>query len=286
MKKALVFGATGHLGRELIAALKLRDYFTTAVVRSRPKCAALANDVDEFRMSALAAPGDFKGICTGFDLVISALGKSVSPFERSKPSFRQVDFEINKKILDDALDQRVSKFVYVSALDAEKYPALEYFAVHQDMSDLIVNSGIDYTIVKPPALYSAFIDLMKMAGKGQLVQMGKGDRKTNPISEKDLAGIIVDSLAEKNKILAAGGPEILTRRQINEIIQENINPRGKIRTVPIGLIRSMLPLIKIFDRNSFDKIAFFTEVMMHDTIAPVAGSETLRQYVSRKKQLS
>ncbi|WP_336518128.1 SDR family oxidoreductase [Pollutibacter soli] len=285
MIKALVFGATGHLGSEMVAALKSKNFFTTAVVRSRPDNSFPENDVDDFRISPLSSSDDFKGICAGYDLVISALGKSVSPFDRSKRSFRQVDLEINKKILEDALQNKVKKFVYVSALDAEKYPDLEYFAVHQEMANLVALSGIDYTIVKPPALFSAFIDLMKMAAKGQLVNMGKGEMKTNPISERDLARIVVDSLAEKNYVLAAGGPEVLTRKRINEIIQENINPAKKIRTVPMGLVRSMLPLIKIFDRNSFDKIAFFTEVMMHDTIAPIAGSETLQQYVNRKKHL-
>ncbi len=282
-KKILLFGATGNLGYAIARALHDHGYLTTAAVRNS-KQAGLLQPITEAVMEIdFESNESLKGIAAGFDIVISALGKSVSPFDRSKGRFREIDLDINRKILEEAIVQKVSKFVYISALAAEQYPGLEYFAVHHEMTELVKLSGIEYLIVKPPALFSAFIDLMKMAGKGQLVTIGNGEKKTNPISENDLAEIIVQQLDKKNPVIEAGGPEILSRKQINEIIQKEINPGKKVRSIPMGLIKSILPVVKIFDRNSYDKMAFFLEVMQHDLQAPVLGQEKLADYVKRKK---
>jgi uncharacterized protein YbjT (DUF2867 family) len=146
-----------------------------------------------------------------------------------------------------------------------------------------MKSGIDYSIVKPPAIFSAFIDLIEMAKKGQLVNIGQGDKKTNPIFEGDLAKITVDTINMQNSISEAGGKTIYTRKQLNEIIQNEINPRKKLRTIPIGLFKVSLPLIKLFSKNTFDKYAFFIAVMQHDTIAPQIGTMTFEEYVKMKK---
>ena len=60
-------------------------------------------------------------------------------------------------------------------------------------------------------------------------------------------------------------------------------PGKKIRTIPLGLVKNMLPLLKLFNRNLFDKLAFFVEVMQHDTIAPRLGKLRLKEYVERKR---
>ncbi len=144
--------------------------------------------------------------------------------------------------------------------------------------------GIDYSIVKPPAIFSAFIDMIEMAKKGQLVNIGQGDKKTNPIYEGDLAKITVDTINKQNSISEVGGKTIYTRKQLNEIVQNEINNHKKLKTIPLGLFKISLPIIKIFSKNTFDKFAFFIEVMQHDTIAPQLGIMTFEDYVKLKKK--
>jgi len=281
MKRVLLFGGTGHLGKKIAAELKKRNYETTAIVRSQAKAAELENTVDRCVVADVTQRAQLENICENFQVVVSSLGKSVSPNDKSKATFFDVDFTANSNILREALKGKVKKFVYVSALDAEKYPHLEYFKTHHDFSEQLKNSGLDYSIIKPPAIFSAFLDLMLMAKKGQLINIGAGDKLTNPIYEGDLANITVDSIDRANAVIEAGGVEILSRRQINEIIQNTIRPQKKVRTVPLGLFKFALPLIKIFDKNSFDKFAFFVEVTQHDTVATQIGEMRLEEYVRR-----
>lgn len=268
MKKVILFGATGHLGKEIAKELSLQGYELTVVVRNDQKAKSLFPATTRRIVADVCNPSTLEAICKDQDLVVSALGKSVSPNDKSKPGFREVDYQANANILQEARKSGVQKFVYVSAFHSEKYLHLEYFKAHHEFAELLKQSGIDYSIIKPPAIFSAFIDMIEMAQKGQLVNIGKGDKTTNPIYEGDLAKICIDSINKSNSTIEAGGKTIYTRRQLNEIVQQAVNPQKKLRTVPLSLFRFSLPLLKVFNKNMYDKFSFFLEVMQHDTIAP------------------
>lgn len=279
MKKVLLFGATGNLGKEIAKALTHTGYEVTAVVRSEQKAKGLKDITNSYHVVDSYKIEELDEVITDHHIIISALGKSVSLNDRSKPSFRDIDYGINNKILQIALRKNLKKFVYVSVFHSERHKNLEYFKAHHDFEQQLLNSGIDYSVIKPLAFFSAYKDLFDMARKGQLVNIGKGDKKTNPIYEGDLAKIVVDSIESKNVMIEVGGKTIYTRAELNNIIQNAINKRKKVRNVPLSLLKMTLPLIKLWDKNTYDKYAFFTEVINYDIIAPKFGEMTFEEYV-------
>ena len=281
--KVILFGSTGNLGQAIAYELKNKGYETTCVVRDKSKLKGLESIADKIINADVTNPISLINICNGFDIVISALGKSVSPNDKSKPTFKDVDYIANSNILNEAKKSNVKKIIYISAFHSEKYLHLEYFKVHHEFSEKLITSGIDYSIIKPPAIFSAFIDMIEMAKKGHLINIGLGDKKTNPIYEGDLAKIVVESINEPNSTIEAGGKTIYTRRQLNEIVQQTISPSKSIKNVPLGVFKCLLPILKIFNKNTFDKFAFFIEVMQHDTIAPQLGVMTFEEYVRMRK---
>jgi uncharacterized protein YbjT (DUF2867 family) len=284
MKKVILFGSTGHLGKKIAEELIRQRYAVTAVIRHPSKAAELASLPLQTQVADVTDAATLTGICDGFAVVVSALGKSVSLNERSKPSFRDIDLDANTAILKEAVKSKVQTFIYVSALGAEKYPHLQYFHVHHLFSERLKSSGINYGIIKPPALFSAFLDLIDMAKKGQLVTLGKGDKLANPIYEGDLAKLCVAAIEQPNVEVEAGGKEVLNRHQLNEQIQQAVNPTKKVRKIPLALVKAGLPLVKLASQNLFDKMAFFVEVMQHDTIAPPVGDAKLADYIRHKVQ--
>ena len=281
--KVLLFGATGNLGRAIANELKQKGHEITTVVRNKIKAEKLESITLKIIVADVTIPFDLVNICNGFDIVISSLGKSVSPNDKSKPTFNDIDYNGNSNILNEAKKSNVKKFIYISAFHSEQYLHLEYFKVHHQFSEKLISSGIDYSIIKPPAIFSAFMDMIEMAKKGQLLNIGLGDKKTNPIYEGDLAKITVDSINVPNKTIEAGGKTIYTRRQLNEIVQQTINPIKSTKNVPLGVFKCLLPILKIFNKNAFDKFAFFIEVLQHDTIAPQLGKMTFEEYVRMRK---
>ena len=284
MKSVILFGATGNLGGEIAKELVRQGYDLTAVARNETRAQKLKQVTSNIVIADVSDRTALTKILDGQDIVVSAMGKSVSPNDRSKATFKEVDLKGNLNILNEAIRAGIKKFVYISAFHSEKYLHLEYFRVHHEFSEALKRSGIDYSIIKPPAIFSAFIDVVEMSKKGRLVHLGKGDKKTNPIFEGDLAKIAVDSIKHPNSTVEAGGKMIYTRRQINEIIQNQVNPGKKLRTVPLAVLKLTLPLVKIFDKNLFDKFAFFVEVMQHDTIAPQVGTMRFEDYLKLKTQ--
>jgi uncharacterized protein YbjT (DUF2867 family) len=282
MQKVILFGATGNLGKEIARELIRQGYDLTLVVRSESKARSLSDIAPNYVIADVCVPKTLDHILDNQEIVISALGKSVSPNDKSKPTFEEVDYWGNLNILNEAKKSGIKKFVYVSAFHSERYLHLSYFKVHHEFSELLKQSGIDYSIIKPPAIFSAFIDLIEMARKGQLVTIGKGDKKTNPIFEGDLAKVVVESISSSNSTIEAGGQTIYTRRQINEIVQNAVDGKRKVRTVPIGLFKVMLPMLRMVNKNMYDKFAFFIEVMQHDTLAPQVGETTFEDYIKHK----
>ncbi len=65
----------------------------------------------------------------------------------------------------------------LSAFHSEKYLHLEYFRVHHELAERLKKSGINYSIIKPPAIFSGFLDMIEMAKKGQLSILEKATKK-------------------------------------------------------------------------------------------------------------
>jgi uncharacterized protein YbjT (DUF2867 family) len=284
VKKVLLFGATGNLGKEIAKEVKLQGYDLTVVVRNNNKAGQLKSITDKFIIADVTDADSLVHICSGFDIVISALGKSVSPGDNSKPSFNDIDYAANSLILNEAKKSGVKKFVYISAFHSEKYLHVEYFRTHHQFAERLKQSGIDYSIIKPPAIFSGFLDMITMAKKGQLINIGKGDKKTNPVYEGDLARECVNSIKDKNVTLEIGGKTIYTRRQLNEIIQKEVNPAKRVRNIPLWLFKLLLPILKFVKKNMYDKFAFFTAVIQQDTIAPLVGEMRFEDYIKLKNK--
>jgi uncharacterized protein YbjT (DUF2867 family) len=282
MKKVLLFGATGNLGKEIAKELIQKGYDLTAVVRNKTKATEISAITANCKIADITDQNSLKDICTGFDVVISSLGKSVSLNDKSKPSFRDIDLNANLNILNEAKKSGIQKFIYVSALGSENYPDLDYFKVHHEFSEELKRSGINYSVIKPPAIFCAFADVIEMSRKGQLMNIGKGDKRTNPIHETELAKVCVNAIKDTNTIVEAGGPEVYTRKQINEIIQSKVNPTKKLMGVPAGFVKMSLPMIRLFNKNTYDKMAFYTTVLEHDVLGPKIGKLKLEDYITMK----
>ena len=285
MNKILIFGSTGKLGTKVAIDLQNKNYTVTAVVRNSAKADSIKKFVNATLIADVTKPEQLKNICNGFDIVISTLGKSTSLNDKSTPGFSDIDLHANTNILQEAISSNVKKFVYVSVFTAEHNTHLNYFNTHHLFSQKLIASGLDYTILKPTAIMSAFVDLMEMAKKGQLLTMGNGDKHSNPIYESDLAQILVNSISQKNAVIDVGGKTVYTRKQINELLQQHAAPNKKLKSIPFALIKMGLPLIKLLDKNMFDKFAFYVRVMEDDLVAPKLGDTSLEIYLRDKLYL-
>ncbi|MEJ8800410.1 SDR family oxidoreductase [Pontibacter sp. H249] len=280
MEKILLAGATGNLGKHYLQALKQQGYSVRVLARSNDKAQALSPIPDEIFISDATQAHTLVGCCEGVDAVISAMGKSISLKDKSKASFYDVDFVANYNLLKEAKRSNVKKFIYTSAFGAAAHTNLAYFKAHANFTEALKASGLAYTILEPTALFSAFDEVVSMAGKGMIGILGTGKKPTNPVYEGDLAKVAVQSIYSQSQVVPIGGPKIYSRLELVQLSCKAAGYTGKIPSVPFGVVKAVLPLLKPFNRNLYDKAAFLVAVSEIDCVAPTLGTHTLEAYLN------
>lgn len=281
MKRILLAGATGHLGREIARQLRQRGYWIRALVRSTSNQQSIQSLVDEIAIGDVTHPASLKGVCDGIDAVISTVGASLKlALSPGQPSYTAIDFQGNMNLLDSATRAGVRKFVYVSLFGAERLPDLEYVQAHEDFARALLASPLPATIIRPTGFFSVYADMLALARMGAIMSFGAGTDRTNPIHEADLAAVCVDALNDERREIAAGGPETYTRREIAELVFAALEKKPWIVTIPGWMTGMLLAPLRLIDRRMYAFMAFLVAVTQVDVVAPATGTQSLKQFLS------
>lgn len=275
--RVLVVGATGALGREVVHALLDRGHQVRAMGRSAERLARLGNA--ETRIVDVENCDGLREAMTSVDAVFSSLGASVQPsLGCGRATYSKVDVPLNKILIQAAIAVGCPRFVYTSVFRAPDFPNLVYMRAHEDVAALLKQSGLRHAIVRPTGFFSAYASFIEMARKGPLPEINGGAAKTNPIHNGDLAQVCTDAIEDKTGDIDAGGPEVLTRRQIGELAFAAAGKPPHFRQTPRWLIRSASKLLKPFHPRIADLADFLGVIMQDDFVAPVRGQRTLGAY--------
>lgn len=275
--KILIVGAAGVLGIEMVKLLKNEERPIRVLTRSSEGASKLSPYTKDIWKGDAGEKFEIKGVTEGVHTVISALGKSVSLFSNDQESFYESDFLANKAILDDALQNGVKRFIYVSIKGADIEEDFSIAKAHKMFENELKSSGIEYTIIRPVGFYSGLNDLAIMAKRKVIPIVGDGKAKTNSIHHKDLAKVVVSYLEEGPKMLEVGGPNIHTRLEMAEMIKEKIG--GTIIKVPKTLAEMGAEIPKIFNEGMHDKLDYFTYITTNDMIGEKNGSISFQEYL-------
>lgn len=278
--KILVAGASGALGTEIVKLLNEKGKKLRVVTRSDKGVSKLSEFTDDvWKGDAANNPKGIKNITQNVTTVISALGKSVSLFSPSEESFYESDFQANKNLLDDAVRNGVRRFIYVSIKGADSSEDYSIARAHKLFENELKASGLNYTILRPVGFYSGLNDLAIMAKRKVIPLIGSGEAKTNSIHHKDLAEVVVSYLEEGPEISEVGGPNIHTRLEMAQMVEEIIG--GKIVKIPepMAKLSADLGLPKIFSEGINDKLDYFTFITTNDMIGEIHGKISFREYL-------
>ncbi len=121
MEKVFVAGAIGSLGFEVVKLLIESGYEVRALAKDEDDAKKLEGITDDIFIGDAQKPETLIGLCDKIKVVFSAMGKSVSMFSNEKSTFKEIDYQANKNILNEALKGKVQRFVYVSVFGSDKY---------------------------------------------------------------------------------------------------------------------------------------------------------------------
>jgi uncharacterized protein YbjT (DUF2867 family) len=285
----LVAGATGSLGRHVTSLLRARGSRVRLLSRrDRPEESARDGGIECFRGDVLE-PATLAGCCDGVDAVVSCLGASLDLYAwKDRLSYSRIDAEGNLALVESARAAGVPKFAYVSVFAEGPIEQTAYVRAHRAVERGLDATPMDARIVRPTGFFSFLDELIRMARRGVVPLIGDGSARTNPIDEAELAGFVVDSLAGTERIVEAGGPDILTRAEIAALAAEAVG--GKVRTLhspPSAWLAGSRLLRKLQPRLS-ELLEFAAIVSTNNGIAPQKGRRRLADHfrgVASKAQM-
>lgn len=275
MRKILVAGASGRLGRQVVAGLLERGFAVRALLRRSGQEPAAGVEVVR---GDLLDPASLERVCDGVDAVISCAGASMDLRDRRRASFEAVDFHGNRNLLECARAAGVRKFVYVSLHSADAVASTEYARGHELFVASLRASGLPATVIRPTGFFYFFGEMLAMARRGRGLVIGPGTCRTNPIHEADVAACCIDALDDDASEIEAGGPDVFTRRELAELAFEVLGKAPRILHVPPALMRGVAAVARPFNPRIAALVRFGVEVSLVDVVAPVRGTRTLRAY--------
>ncbi len=277
MKKILLAGATGVLGTEILKLLHRAGYQVRALVRHPEQEVTVCPYCYEVFVGDATDLSSLRGACQGIDIVLTTIGKSISLFTNSAASFHDIDYQSNLNLLNEARAAGVHRFVYVSIFGSETSPKLRVGWSQELFARQLMQSGLSHTIIKPVGFFSGLHDLIIMGHKGFVITPGDGECLTNAIHQHDLAQVCVQCLEAGPLVMEVGGPEIHSRNEVAQLVADHTGARRL--SAPVWLVLLGLRVLRIFSKNLYDKLSYFTYITTHNMLAPPYGGRTFANYL-------
>lgn len=166
-----VTGGTGFVGRRLIDLAVERGHHVRALTR-RPQ---QPRDGVEWIEGDLGSREAIEQLVTGADAVIHVAGVINAP---DAAGFEKGNVKGTLAMLAAATAAGTQRFVHVSSLAAREPKLSQYGASKARSEELVKGSGLDWVIVRPPAVYGPgdkeTLELFKMARRGRIYMPPKG----------------------------------------------------------------------------------------------------------------
>ncbi|HYG48309.1 MAG TPA: NAD-dependent epimerase/dehydratase family protein [Allosphingosinicella sp.] len=188
-----VTGGTGFVGSHLLRLALAEGYDVRALTRGwKPP-----EDEIVWVDGALDRPETLVKACSGADAVIHLAGAINA---RSRAEFEAVNAGGTANMIDAARKAGVRRFVHISSLAARE-PELSGYGWSKARSErLVAASGLDWTIVRPPAIYGPgdreTLELFRMARRGLVALPPRG--RFSVIHVEDLCRLILALLDDSD----------------------------------------------------------------------------------------
>ena len=241
MKKVLIFGGSGQIGRHLIRRLTKKNHLVTVVTRNLHKKGAIlktqgnpgyievieANVFDENQLNKLF---EDKDVCINLVGIL---------FEKRKNNFKNIHINFPTLLSEKCRNYKLKQFIHVSALGIQKAIDSDYAISKLKGEKNILNNFSSSVILRPSLVYSVndnfttnIMTLLSLLPVFPLYY--NGNTKFSPIHVSDFCEIILKTI-DKNifsEIIECVGPEKLSFREIIKKLLIAIDKKTFLLPVP------------------------------------------------------
>ncbi len=232
-----ITGATGFVGRALLPLAVEAGWHVRALTRSpQPPQEGVT-----WITGALDLISSLNTLSQGSNAIIHVAGVVTAV---NRAGFAAGNVDGTRNMIAAAAVNRVKRFVHVSSLSAREPDLSDYGWSKAEAETLVAKSGLDWTIIRPPAIYGPgdreMLDLFKMAKLGFVAQ--SPTRRLSLIEVSDLARLLLILVDSPETIQAlheaddghAGGWE---RHEFVQMIADSLGKSAVTLGLPGPLLR-------------------------------------------------
>jgi uncharacterized protein YbjT (DUF2867 family) len=231
-KNILFIGSSGNIGRRALETLIKNGNAAsiTAFDIKPPKTKNLPKNVkvlsgDKGNITSAEA---ISNAVEGNDIVVCAIGvPRYLPPGAKKLTPKEIEVDGIQHIVNASKKSGVKQIIYISALGVARGDKIPEFHIghiaKREAEAILLDSGINYTVLRPSGYYFDFRDLLAAAVAGRYHVVGEGNARVQPLHHEDIAEILVACINNKkamNKLIAVGGPEIFTYNDLGKLFSK------------------------------------------------------------------
>lgn len=245
----LVTGATGFIGKRLVATLRSLERPTRCLVRSRSRgrwleaqgCALALGDMDD--------PSSLRAACDGVDTVVHL----VAIIRGRASDYERVMVSGTRALIAAASEARVRRFVLVSALglDQSTHDLTPYYRAKWDEERALKASDLEHVIFRPSFVFGrdggvlpTFLRLVRYSPITPV--LGTGNQRIQPISVEDVVAHLVKGLdlePARDRTFDLAGPDRVSWDELYALIAHVLGKRRLRFHIPFSLARAQATLL-------------------------------------------
>ncbi|QMW04622.1 SDR family oxidoreductase [Spirosoma foliorum] len=253
MKKILVIGASGFVGRYLTRQLLADGYQVRCLARNPDKVKDLAESGCEVVQGDITDKASVQQALESIDAVYVSI-HTLAPQHSSTAEQGFMDIEMNglQNIVEGCQRHQVRRLIYVTSLGISAHSKDAWTRGRWKAQQYLLNSDLDVTIIQPGMIVGiggqGFNMVLANAQKNLAFVIGSGQNKHRSIAIDDLVYNLIGVLNEPKafgQCYEVGNDDVLTSDQLIDTAAEVIghsHPR-KIH-IPLALLRFAAPLIE------------------------------------------
>lgn len=244
-RRILVAGASGFVGRHLVARLVARGHEVRALARS-PK-PDVRDERVEWRAGDITRPESLRGAAEGREVVFHLVGVSR---EQGEETFQRVHVEGTRNLLAEARRAGAERFVFVSVTGA-RGDGSPFFRSKYEAELEVAASGLACVIFRPSIIYgpgdqftSALALLLRRLPVFPVLAVGS--LRLQPVAVEDVADALAQAADRSDlegKVYELAGPERLKFTRIVRTVSRALDVRRPIVQVPTFLAGPALRLV-------------------------------------------
>ena len=258
MKKVLIFGASGQIGRYLIRKLTKNNYTVTAVTRnSHQKAYKLKTQANAGYLNIVQASifdeNKLLNLIQNADICINLIGTLYENNKNNK--FEHIHSNFPFLISKLSKESNIKQFIHLSALGIENAVDSKYAISKLKGEQNIKKNFPKAVIFRPSIVYSVddnfttnFMSLLSLLPFFPLYYNGK--TKFSPIHCSDLTEIIYNAISQNTNALTLEcvGPEIISFKEILQRLLKLIDKKRFLIPLPLPVAKLSAVFFQLFPK--------------------------------------